>query len=95
MLTAAAQLGASSLQHLSAGEYKYSIRVAFTSCIVDVSYFAFTNPQTNILEEAGHQSTTDQTWLNIHWMLCGQHCTQGKATEEARTSLKQPASLYP
>lgn len=64
-LTAAAQPGVSSLQHLSAGEYKHRIRVAFTSCIADVSYFAFTYPYTNIPEEAGHQATTDQSLLNM------------------------------
>lgn len=61
MLTAAAQPGVSSLQHLSAGEYKHGIRVAFTRCSADASYFAFTHPETNIQEEAGHQSTTDQS----------------------------------
>lgn len=60
-LTAAAQPGVSSLQHLFAGEYKHRTRVAFTRCVADVSYFAFTHPYANIQEEAGHQSTTGQS----------------------------------
>lgn len=46
MPTAAVQPGVSLSQHLSAGEYEYRFRVAFSHCVVDVSYFAVTNLQT-------------------------------------------------
>lgn len=81
MLTAAAQPGVLSLQRLSAGEYKYRIRGAFTSCIVGVSYCTLHSKTHRQIYRTRQDISQPMTTLGLICMLSGQHCTQGKAID--------------